>query len=143
MTINELTALYETLSLAASYIIGFDLDGILYALTCKTLPIDLLKIETNSDHGKSIRLRIRSTKVKTALIASGAEAIGTVEDLAGLPYKNKGIAFERFVKIRNGYEWTRHDNRPFTEGGDMGTVQIKFDGATVSTVDFLERLALR
>ena len=145
MNVFEAVALYESLSGADSYIIGFVLDSILYALPCTSIPAEYVKIEAMSGKnggGASLRLRIRSKRNKTALIASGAYAIGTVEDLHTLSYKNDGIAFEKYIKERNGYTWERHDSKRFDKGGDMESVQIKLDGATLAPLELIARLAV-
>lgn len=153
MTVTEALNRYEAMSGANAYRLFFVQKHTLYTMTAESLRAEWATLEAESQKnggGLSLRLRFRKA-VKEELIASGlAEAIGA-EDLltsdrlnAGLKKINKGIAAERLAKEMAGLGWGRHDNRKFTEGGDLRVggveIQVKLDGATIASCRTLATL---
>ena len=137
---------YEKFTKAESYIIGFELDGVVYGGLLKEIPRRYLTIQReklrNGKHDFGLYVNARSKKVKNELLKNSI-ILGTSEDLIDTKY-NKGVMLEKLVYEYYGQEFRGKDNVPFYESGDItinGTeVQVKFGLARVVSNGTLTRL---
>lgn len=137
---------YEKFTKAESYIIGFELDGVVYGGLLKEIPRRFLTIQReklrNGSHDYGLYVNARSRKVKNELLKNSI-VLGTSEDLIDTKY-NKGVMLEKLVYEYYGQEFRGKDNVPFYESGDInvnGTeIQVKFGLARVVSNGTLTRL---
>ena len=115
---------YKRLSKADYYIIGFEQDGLIYAIDLLTIPPRLVIRESNK-----IRLKKFSNKDKEYFMRKGAYRLCDKALLDN--YYNKGEGLERVIKQLHCQDTGKHDNTPFYEQGDViingKQVQVKYD----------------
>ena len=127
---------YEATSAATAYILGFLLNGNVYAIFLKSLPAWLIGLDReSSSHGGARKLRIRMTNIARArLMNLGAAYIGTAEEVLA-SRKNNGEAFEKWMTERFGQEWHK-DSVPYWKDGDINAdgerYQVKFESASLA-----------
>lgn len=127
---------YEATTAATAYIIGFLMNGNVYAIFLKSLPVWLIGLDREStSHGGAKKLRIRMNAIARArLMNLGAAYIGTANEVL-TSRKNKGEAFEKWMTENAGQEWHK-DSVPYYIDGDItigGTkYQIKFESASLA-----------
>ena len=134
---NWLTILYNLVSAAHIYYIGFALDGFVYLvknLTFAELSRYFRKSVTSSRKGKAEQVRIFISDSKARELLPQAERIGTVAEIMTMP--NCGECFEKYCVERfTGKKWSK-DSTKFWIAGDMVVngeqVQIKFNNATLT-----------
>lgn len=137
---------YEKFTKAESYIIGFELDGVVYGGLLKEIPRRYLTIQReklrNGKHDFGLYVNARSKKVKLELLKNSI-VLGTSEDLIDKKY-NKGVMLEKLVYEYYGQEFRGKDNVPFYESGDINVngieIQVKFGLARVVSNGTLTRL---
>lgn len=137
---------YEKFTKAESYIIGFELDGVVYGGLLKEIPRRYLTIQReklrNGKHDFGLYVNARSRKVKNELLKNSI-VLGTSEDLIDEKY-NKGVMLEKLVYEYYGQEFRGKDNVPFYESGDITVngveIQVKFGLARVVSNGTLTRL---
>ena len=140
---------YERFTKAESYIIGFELDGIVYGGIVKEIPRRYLTIQReklrNGSHDYGLYVNARSKKVKNELLKNSI-VLGTSEDLIDEKY-NKGVMLEKLVYEYYGQEFKGKDAIPFYESGDINVngveIQVKFGLARVVSNGTLTRLKNR
>lgn len=148
MTRNEMINRYNTLAVAAAYIIGFVLDGMLYYTKSTHIADAYLKFDRmSSKRGGWAKIRVKLTSAdRKALVACGkAIMIGSASLLDTDDKYNKGERFERIItESLTGEKWVK-DSVPFNVAGDITLdgeeVQIKFDGAELTNERTLMRMA--
>lgn len=147
MTRTEMIALYNKLSAATAYIIGFVVNGLLYYTLSSHIADEFLKYDhMSSARGGWAKIRVRlSSADRKALVEHGkAVLIGSAELLIDDKY-NKGECFERVItETLTGETWIK-DSIPFNVAGDIilngEQVQIKFDGAELTNERTLMRIS--
>lgn len=130
---------YRAISVAHTYILGFELNKELYMITRKQVG-QFLSYEQAS-RGQGMGLRLRMKKADRVRLAKKGIYLGSIDRLTETAY-NKGENFERLVHERFGQPWKK-DHEPFTKCGDIRVdgveIQIKFDGATFTNEKTLAR----
>lgn len=127
---------YEATTAATAYIIGFLMNGNVYAIFLKSLPVWLIGLDREStSHGGAKKLRIRMNAIARArLMNLGAAYIGTANEVL-TSRKNKGEAFEKWMTERFGQEWSK-DSVPYWKDGDIDAngerYQVKFESASLA-----------
>lgn len=126
---------YEATTAATAYILGFLLNGNVYAITVKSLPTWLIGLDRESKtHGGFNKLRIRMNNIARArLMNLGASYIGTAEEV--LTMKNKGDAFEKWIAESLGQKWQK-TSTPYFLAADVNAngerYQVKFESASLA-----------
>lgn len=143
MTKNEMWNNYKSIAGAHTYIIGFALNGQVYAIERKRFTNLLSYEKASRGQGMAIRLRLRVADKKRLM--ARAYCVGSIEELSEGIY-NKGENFERLIYRHFCQEWHK-DTKAFTECGDICVdgveIQIKFDGATFTNEKTLARQLAR
>lgn len=127
---------YEATTAATAYIIGFLMNGSVYAIFLKNLPAWLVGLDREStSHGGAKKLRIRMNNTARArLLNLGAAYIGTADEVL-TARKNKGESFEKWMTERFGQEWSK-DSVPYWKDGDINAngekYQVKFESASLA-----------
>jgi hypothetical protein len=141
-------ARYNALAVATAYIVGFDLNGMLYYTMSEHIADSFLKFDRmSSKRGGWAKIRVKlSSADRKALVACGkAIMIGSADLLDTEDKYNKGERFERIItETLTGETWVK-DSIPFNVAGDITLngeeVQIKFDGAELTNERTLMRMA--
>ena len=148
MTLNEMVSLYNALSAADGYIVGFILNHLLYYVRFDGhLPQEILKFDrASSKRGGMAKVRVRlGSEIRKALVASGKAVLIGVEDLLLTDDRyNKGERFERIItESLTSEKWVK-DSVPFNVAGDITLngeqIQIKFDDAELTNERTLQRI---
>ncbi len=143
----DLLNAYKATSAAVAYIIGFLMNGMVYAIYLNDLPDWLISMDREStSHGGARKLRIRmNTIARRRLMSMGAAYIGTATEILA-SRKNKGEAFEQWVTENAGQEWHK-DSTPYYMDGDItinGTkYQIKFESASLANENTIAKAMAR
>lgn len=149
MTLTEMINLYNTLTAADGYIVGFILNHLLYYVRFDGhLPTEILKFgHASSKRGGMAKVRVRlGSDVRKALVASGQAVLMGSENLLLTADKyNKGERFERIItETLTTTKWVK-DSIPFNVAGDIELngqqIQIKFDDAELTNEKTLKRIA--
>lgn len=149
MTLNEMITLYNTLSAADGYIVGFVLNHLLYYVQFDGhLPTEFLKFDhASSKRGGMAKVRVRiASEIRKAMVANGqAILLGSEELLNTTDRWNKGERFERVItETLTTEKWVK-DSTPFTVAGDIELngkqIQIKFTDAELTNEKTLRRIA--
>lgn len=148
MTLNEMIALYNELTAAEGYIVGFILNHFLYYVRFDHLPTEILKFDrASSKRGGMAKVRVRlGSGIRKALVDNGqAVLIGAETLLLTADKWNKGERFERIITERlTATQWVK-DSVPFNVAGDIELdgkqIQIKFDDAELTNEKTLKRIA--
>lgn len=149
MTLFEMIALYNALTAADGYIVGFILDHKLYFVQYDGhLPMEILKFDrASSKRGGMAKVRVRlGADIRKALVASGKAVLLGSENLLMTADKwNKGERFERIItETLTTEKWVK-DSVPFNVAGDIELngrqIQIKFDDAELTNEKTLKRIA--
>lgn len=122
---------YERFTKADSYIIGFDMNGLVYGAKLDKIPRRYIKIQkecSKAGGGYGLYINVKSMKARKELMKK-AVLVCSVADLENDTY-NKGVMFEKFIYEMNGQEFRGKDNVPFYMSGDITLdgkeVQIKY-----------------
>ena len=143
----DLLNAYKATSAAVAYIIGFLMNGMVYAIYLNDLPDWLIRMDREStSHGGARKLRIRMNPIaRHRLMNMGAAYIGTAAEILA-SRKNKGEAFEQWVTENAGQEWHK-DSTPYYMDGDItinGTkYQIKFESASLANENTIAKAMAR
>lgn len=149
MTLTEMINLYNALTAADGYIVGFILNHLLYYVKFDGhLPTEILKFDrASSKRGGMAKVRVRlGSEIRKALVANGqAVLMGTENLLMTEDRYNKGERFERIItETLTATEWVK-DSIPFNVAGDIELngqqIQIKFDDAELTNEKTLRRVA--
>lgn len=149
MTLTEMINLYNALSAADGYIVGFVLNHLLYYVRIDGhLPAEILKFDhASSKRGGTAKVRVRvSSEIRKAMVASGrAVLLGTDTLLNTADKYNKGERFERIItELLTASEWVK-DSIPFNVAGDIELegkqIQIKLTDAELTNEKTLKRIA--
>ena len=149
MTLNEMITLYNTLSAADGYIVGFVLNHLLYYVQFDGhLPTEILKFDrASSKRGGMAKVRVRiASEIRKAMVANGQAVLLGSEELLNTADKwNKGERFERVItETLTTEKWVK-DSIPFTVAGDIELngkqIQIKFTDAELTNEKTLRRIA--
>lgn len=149
MTLTEMINLYNTLTAADGYIVGFILNHLLYYVRFEGhLPTEILKFDhASSKRGGMAKVRVRlGSDIRKTLVESGRATLLGSEALILTPDKwNKGERFERVItETLTATEWVK-DSIPFNVAGDIELdgqqIQIKFDDAELTNEKTLKRIA--
>lgn len=149
MTLNEMITLYNALSAADGYIVGFILNHLLYYVRFDGhLPAEILKFDrASSKRGGMAKVRVRlGADFRKAMVANGMAVLMGAEDLLLTADKwNKGERFERIItETLTTEKWVK-DSVPFNVAGDIELngkqIQIKFDDAELTNEKTLKRIA--
>lgn len=149
MTLNEMVALYNALSAADGYIVGFILNHLLYYIKVDGhLPTEILKFDrASSKRGGMAKVRVRlGADFRKAVVANGqAVLLGSEELLNTIDKWNRGERFERVItETLTTEKWVK-DSVPFNVAGDIELngkqIQIKFDDAELTNEKTLMRIA--
>lgn len=149
MTLTEMINLYNALTAADGYIVGFILNHFLYYVQFDGhLPTEILKFDrASSKRGGMAKVRVRlGAEIRKALVADGRAVLMGSEALLMTADKwNKGERFERIVtETLTATEWVK-DSIPFNVAGDIELngkqIQIKFDDAELTNEKTLKRVA--
>lgn len=149
MTLNEMITLYNALSAADGYIVGFILNHLLYYVRFDGhLPTEILKFDrASSKRGGMAKVRVRlGADFRKAMVANGTAVLMGAEDLLLTADKwNKGERFERIITETFTTEKWVKDSVPFNVAGDIELngkqIQIKFDDAELTNEKTLKRIA--
>jgi len=149
MTLTEMIALYNTLTAADGYIVGFILNHMLYYVSFDGhLPIEILKFDrASSKRGGMAKVRVRlGSDFRKAMVANGKAVLIGAEDLLLTADKyNKGERFERIITETLTTETWVKDSVPFNVAGDIELngkqIQVKFDDAELTNEKTLKRIA--
>ena len=122
---------YEEFTAANGYIIGYIIDGVVYAVEFDRIPRRYTKIQkecSKAGGGYGLYINVKSMKARKELMKK-AVLVCSVADLESDTY-NKGVMFEKFIYEMNGQEFRGKDNVPFYMSGDITLdgkeVQIKY-----------------
>ena len=148
MTLTEMVALYNVLTAAEAYIVGFILDHRLYYVQFDGhLPAEILKFDrASSKRGGMAKVRVRlGADFRKEMVASGrAVLLGSEMLLQTADRYNKGERFERIITETLTAETWVKDSIPFNVAGDIELdgkqVQIKFDDAELTNEKILMRV---
>lgn len=148
MTLTEMINLYNTLSVADGYIVGFILNHLLYYVTFDGhLPTEILKFDrASSKRGGMAKVRVRvSSEIRKAMVANGQAVLLGSEELLNTADKwNKGERFERVITETLTTETWVKDSIPFNVAGDIELngkqIQIKFTDAELTNEKTLRRM---
>lgn len=149
MTLNEMVALYNALSAADGYIVGFILNHLLYYIKVDGhLPTEILKFDrASSKRGgmAKVRVRLGANFRKTAVANGQAVLLGSEELLNTADRWNRGERFERVItETLTAEKWVK-DSVPFNVAGDIELngkqIQIKLDDAELTNEKTLMRIA--
>ena len=149
MTLTEMIALYNTLTAADGYIVGFILNHMLYYVRFDGhLPTEILKFDrASSKRGGMAKVRVRlGSDFRKAMVANGKAVLIGAEDLLLTADKyNKGERFERIITETLTTETWVKDSVPFNVAGDIELngqqIQVKFDDAELTNEKTLKRIA--
>ena len=149
MTLNEMVALYNALTAADGYIVGFILNHLLYYIQIDGhLPAEILKFDrASSKRGGMAKVRVRlGADFRKAMVANGQAALlGSETLLQTADQYNKGERFERIItELLTTKKWVK-DSVPFNVAGDIELngkqIQVKFDDAELTNEKTLKRVA--
>lgn len=149
MTLTEMINLYNALSAADGYIVGFILNHLLYYVKFDGhLPTEILKFDrASSKRGGMAKVRVRLTAdIRKALVTNGQAVLMGAETLLMTEDRyNKGERFERIItETLTATQWVK-DSIPFNVAGDIELngkqIQIKFDDAELTNEKTLKRIA--
>ena len=149
MTLTEMIDLYNALTAADGYIVGFILNHLLYYVRFEGhLPTEILKFDrASSKRGGMAKVRVRlGAETRKALVANGRAVLMGSETLLMTADKwNKGERFERVItETLTTEKWVK-DSVPFNVAGDIELngkqIQIKFDDAELTNEKTLKRIA--
>ena len=148
MTLNEMITLYNELTAAEGYIVGFILNHLLYYVRFDHLPTEILKFDrASSKRGGMAKVRVRlGADIRKALVANGqAVLMGSETMLMTTDKWNKGERFERIItETLTAEKWVK-DHTPFNVVGDIELegkqIQVKFDDAELTNEKTLKRIA--
>ena len=149
MTLNEMVTLYNTLTAADGYIVGFILNHLLYYVRFDGhLPTEILKFDrASSKRGGMAKVRVRlGADFRKAMVANGQAILLGAENLLLTADKyNKGERFEKIItETLTATEWVK-DSIPFNVAGDIELegkqIQVKFDDAELTNEKTLKRIA--
>lgn len=137
---------YNNKAFTDKYILGFCLDGVIYAVVCNRDMVDRVTCLDRASRGQGYSLRFKPNKAQKMLLMGGAWAICSEklfnDMVAGSRY-NRGEIFEKLVTEFYGQAWEK-DNVPFTIDGDITVdgvaYQIKFEKATFTNEKALKNL---
>lgn len=149
MTLTEMINLYNALSAADGYIVGFILNHLLYYVRFDGhLPTEILKFDrASSKRGGMAKVRVRlASEIRKELVASGRAILMGSETLLLTADKwNKGERFERIITETLTTETWVKDSVPFNVAGDIELegkqIQIKFDDAELTNEKTLRRIS--
>ena len=145
MTYEEMTTLYEALSAAHAYLLGFVHAKRLYVVTLTYQQLlTYCKLDrASSSRGGFAKVRVRLSKEQRAALVWNAELLGGCELLTEDPAHNKGENLERVLTERlMGKTWVK-DSTPFWVAGDLRVngreLQVKLDNAELTNEKVLRR----
>lgn len=133
---------YHKLSAADYYIIGFELDGYIYAVKQKRLYSKYLKTDRESTkNGGANILRLTLTKKQKRALAKKMLPVATAEDMEKAT--NKGEWFEKLIHTIYKQDYKK-DTIRFDKQGDIKIegqeVQLKFERATVANERTIKKI---
>ena len=149
MTLNEMINLYNALSVADAYIVGFVLNHLLYYVRFEDhLPTEILKFDhASSKRGGMAKVRVRlSSQFRHEMVTNGQAILLGDESLILTPDRyNKGERFERVItETLTATAWVK-DSVPFNVAGDIELngkqIQVKLDNAELTNEKTLKRIA--
>lgn len=148
MTREEMISLYNELTAAEGYILGFTQDHNLYYVKVNHLPDEILRYgRASSKRGGFAKIRVRiSASIRKAYIESGdAVLIGSETMLTDDDAHNKGENFERIItETLTPEKWVK-DSIPFNVAGDITLngkqIQIKFADAELTNEKALTKVS--
>jgi hypothetical protein len=148
MTREEMISIYNALSVATAYIVGFIFNGMVYYVMSAHIADEYLKLDhMSSKRGGWAKIRVKlSSADRQALVACGkAVLLGSASLLETNDKYNRGERFERAItETLTTEKWVK-DSVPFNVAGDITLngqqVQIKFDGAELTNERTLKRIA--
>lgn len=149
MTLTEMINLYNALTAADGYIVGFVLNHLLYYIKFDGhLPTEILKFDrASSKRGGMAKVRVRlGADFRKAMVANGqAVLMGSETMLMTADRWNKGERFERIITETLTAETWVKDSVPFNVAGDIELngqqIQIKFDDAELTNEKTLMRIS--
>lgn len=148
MTREEMIQIYNELSAAEGYIVGFTQNHNLYYVQIDShLPEEILKFgHASSKRGGTPKIRVRiHSDIRKGYIANGqAILLGSEELLDSNDCYNKGERFERIItETLTAEKWVK-DSVPFNVAGDIELngkqIQIKFADAELTNEKTLLRI---
>ena len=133
---------YHKLSAADYYIIGFELNGYVYAVKQKRIYSKYLKTDRESTkNGGADILRLTFTKEQKKTLVKKLLPIATIEEMENA--KNRGEWFEKLIHTIYKQDY-RKDTTRFDKQGDIKIegqeVQLKFERATVANERTLKKI---
>lgn len=136
---------YERFTGAEGYIIGFEMENVVYMVEWNNIPRKYTKVQkecSKAGGGYGLYVNVKTKKAKTALLKK-AVAVGVIEDIINDKY-NKGVMFEKLIYEYFGQTFRGKDNVPFTKGGDIvingKQIQVKYEHARICYDKTLKRL---
>lgn len=146
---REMNELYTKNSFAHNYVLGYTINGNVYACFCDERILPYVMSLSKASRGAGYALRFRPTRAQKEIFRTeNNELICSVDEFNSLVAEsryNKGEIFEKLIveKFADCPIWTK-DSVPFTRGGDMDmngvSYQIKFEGATFASERTLANL---
>ena len=133
---------YHKLSAADYYIIGFQLDGYVYAVKQKRIYSKYLKADRESTkNGGANILRLILTKKQKKALAKKLLPIAIIEEMENA--KNRGEWFEKLIHTIYKQDYKKDATR-FDKQGDIKIegqeVQLKFERATVANERTIKKI---
>lgn len=133
---------YHKLSAADYYIIGFELDGYIYAVKQKRLYGKYLKTDRESTkNGGANILRLTLTKKQKKALVKKLLPVATAADMENI--KNRGEWFEKLIYTIYKQDYKKDTTR-FDKQGDIKIegqeVQLKFERATVANERTIKKI---
>ena len=133
---------YHKFSAADFYIIGFELDGYIYAVKQKRIYSKYLKIDRESTkNGGSNILRLILTKKQKRALIKKLLPIADIEEMENA--KNRGEWFESLIHKIYGQSYKK-DSVRFDKRGDIeidgAQVQLKYERATVANERTIKKI---
>ena len=137
---------YEKFTAAQGYIIGFNMNGIIYGVEMDKIPRRYTKVQkecSKAGGGYGLYVNINTNKIKKQLIKK-AFKVGTIQELENSIY-NKGVMFEKMVYEYYGQEFRGKDSVPFHKAGDIvidgKQIQVKYLHARICYDKTLKKLS--
>ncbi len=122
---------YERFTKANSYIIGFNVDNLVYGVKMDKIPRRYTKIQkecSKAGGGYGLYINVNTKKAKAELMKK-AFYVCPLDELENGIY-NKGVMFEKAVYEMYGQEFRGKDSVPFHKGGDIVVngeeIQVKY-----------------
>jgi hypothetical protein len=137
---------YISTTKATHTLIGFTYNGVLYSIKIRELPVELVRLTTESKGGIKLKMQVGKAQ-KAQWIASGkATKLMSEEKFTEMVKNskyNKGEILEKIVTEKRGLEWKK-DSVRYDKAGDIDLkrdrIQVKFENASLTSAYTMYRV---